>query len=1386
MDNTLDYVQDEILEGFRVSPQQKHLWLTAHKGLGCFSQCAILIDGETPEKRLEEALQALLERHESLRTTFRQLPGMGVPIQVIADSALVHLEVRHVEDSTEILPTIDEHLRFDTQAELNYESGPLSRYTFLKFSPTRGVLLITLSSLFADAITLTNIYTQLAAFCAEGRDKSAAAEEFVQHVDYCEWQNELLEGDGGAARRGYWKPFIDAAPVTTRLPLEPTRGDSRHQPSGIFRVATDPTLLQKLKSLAAEHGSSVSAMLLTSLSVLVWRLCEQQPFTLGCLFDGRQLRGLASALGLFARYLPVEPHIEDDYTFAEVLRRITNALSQAEARQDYFPLDHARTMQRAGLRATPLPLKFEWHQLPEQIRTGQLRFSMVRLSSRIDSYELKLACVQSVEGLELEFYYDSSVYSAESVGRLAGRFMLLLSETAKAPERLVKQAEILDFAERQQVLEGWNDTQRSYPTSVCLHELFERQAERTPDTVAVICGEQTLTFTELNARANKLARSLRKLGVRREVAVGLCLERSVEMLVAVLGIWKAGGAYVPLDAGQPTERLAFLTQDAGCRTVVTQTSLAGLLSGTEIPLITVDTVSSVFDDPSEVNLSPSATSENLAYIIYTSGSTGGPKGVMVQHGSVVNLAFALREEIYRDAGRQLTVGLNAPLAFDASVKQLIQILHGHSICIIPEDIRLDALALSGYLAKHKVDALDCTSSQLGLWLAAEPSQRMESLPETLLVGGEALDEKTWRRLAEAQGKRCFNVYGPTECTVDATIGEISGTQPTIGGPVANARVYVLDENLNPVPTGSPAQLYVGGVGLARGYLGRPELTGERFLPDPFAAEAGARMYRTGDMVRHLWDGRLEYLGRSDHQVKFQGFRIELGEIEEVLREHPAVREAAVVAVEDEQERTRLIGYVLPKRQYMKKIDGRLRHPLPHGKAIAHLNKNESEYLYQEIFEKQTYLRHGIRVPENAVVFDVGANIGMFSLFISERFPDARICAFEPLPPIFHSLRTNAELYGPNIKLFPFGVSNRNETTAFTYYPHFSVMSGQAAYTDAASDIEVIKRYLANRRAEAPGVENEPLEHADDLLSGRSAAETYECSLRRLSDVIAQEGIGQIDLLKIDVQRAEMNVLKGIRDEDWPKIQQIVMEVHDRAEGETEGRVQEIIELLDRHDFEVVAEQESLLAGTDRYNLYAIRRDFQVPPAETSPAASSNPAAASMAFATVLTTQELRVFLRERLPEYMVPASLLLLDEMPLTRNGKIDRATLSSLENLVTQSEAEYLAPQTGIEKQVATVWQQVLGVERVGLQDNFFDLGGHSLLLIQLQRRLREDFETEISVIEIFQHPTVASLAEFFKQRKTETKPEPRFKNVQERAGKMKKAVNQQKQVLKGWKARL
>ena len=491
----------------------------------------------------------------------------------------------------------------------------------------------------------------------------------------------------------------------------------------------------------------------------------------------------------------------------------------------------------------------------------------------------------------------------------------------------------------------------------------------------------------------------------------------------------------------------------------------------------------------------------------------------------------------------------------------------------------------------------------------------------------------------------------------------------------------------------------------------------------------------GDVGRYRRDGNLEFLGRQDGQVKLRGYRVELGEIEASLRGHEAVESAVVLARADQAGATQLVGYAVVQRQYREVIDGRRRYQLPNGMAIVQQNKNESDYLYQEIFAGHSYFKYGIDLADDDVcVFDVGANIGMFTMYVSQRCPQARIYAFEPIGETCSVLRVNAGLYGTKaVKVFECGLSDREWEESFTHYPRQTMMSGASTYADTEYEKEVVK--LAMQRAEASEEQRILVSEAEDLLQQRFETRTERCRLRRLSDVMREEGVERIDLLKVDVQRSEMDVLHGLEEEDWQKIGQVVMEVHDRPGHEDEGRLQAIAEFLEQRGFVVVTEQEEQLQGTDRYNLYAIRperKSAQIVTQQTVPAVAYPPVG--------ITDTELRRYLRERLPDYMVPTWIVLLDEWPLTPNGKLDQRALPA--PAVHSGEAE-LQQRTPTEEIVAGVWAEVLRLAEVETEANFFELGGHSLLATQVVSRLRAAFGIEVHLRSLFDRPTLRGLAE-------------------------------------------
>ena len=1062
------------IEGFRLSPQQKYLWLLGPDSYAYRSQCAVLFEGSLDPARLVESLEQVVARHEILRTTFRGLPGMEVPLQVIAEQAALAFCYEHVSassgDEQDVL--VDRHLEDAAREPFDLQHGPVLHIRLLGLSADRHVLVATLPALCADGWTLRNLVSEVQRGYAGG----TLPDEPLQYIQFSEWQHELLTDDDGKAGRDYWRGR-DLPPVA--LPLEIGPGNA----------ATGSCLERQLRSIPVPMGGDVEItrhnglpsitaqdMLLGSWMIVLSRLAVTQDIGVQAVFHGRKYRELYDAFGPFARGLPVQIRVADQLPAQGVLRRVSESVREALAWQEYYP----------GGAGGGDAVGFAFEEWAASSEGGSLRMTPLRLQTATECFGLQLRGLALPAGLRVELRYDPARYRLDAVERLGSQLATVVREVVGHPERPIGDLDILGPEERRQVVVAWNDTARRLPPDRCLHHMFAEQAARTPQATAVVFADQRLTFGLLDQRANQLAHYLRARDVGPERRVALVLERSLETVVGLLGVLKAGGAYVPLDPAQPPARLGALVADCGAAVVLTHHRLRARLPEGPWRVVCLDTDWPGIAGEPTTDPAVAVSGENLAYVIYTSGSTGRPKGVMVAHRPVLNLLGALEEAIHRPLGTR-RVGLGAPVAVDASVKQIVQLLAGRTLYLLPETVRLDAGALEAFQAKHRLDVMDCTPSQLRL-LLSDGALHCELAPRTFLVGGEALDAATWEMLA-GLGVRAYNLYGPTEATVDATAAAVeAGAGPSVGGPLANIEVYVLDRRGRPVPIGVSGELCIGGAGLARGYLERPDLTAERFVPHPFAASPGQRLYRSGDRARWRADGRLEVLGRLDRQLKVRGHRVELGEIEAVVGQHPGVAGAVVVAHEPEPGDQRLVAYVAPRRRPALG-EGRARYRLPNELGVVAHNKNELEYLYEEIFQRQAYLRHGVALTEDACVFDVGANIGLFTLLVAQRCPRARIHAFEPIAPLFATLRLNVG-DDPRVRMWEVGLAAADDEAVFTYYPRYTMMSGLEAYADAAGEREVVKQYLRNQAAAGIAEAEVLVAEADELLAGRFDARRH--------------------------------------------------------------------------------------------------------------------------------------------------------------------------------------------------------------------------------------------------------------------------------------------------------
>ncbi len=1322
----------ETIEGFRLSLQQERLWnLALATAEPLRARLAILLEGAIDPAALRAALSRVIERHEILRTRFPLVPGMKLPLQVVA-AAETALSWREGEEGIDA-PALPANVP---------ANEPIVEARLLKRADDLHRLQIELPALCADRETLIHLAREIGRHY-QARQRAEDAEgaagpvlETVQYADFAGWQQEAAAAHEEAARKLWQTPGLAAA-LRARLP---GAADATAETRFVPRTLRRPLSTAAVENLVAAGGEAAtpSAVVLAAWMLLLQRYLETSRVMVGVAVPGRGFEELAGALGPFSRYVPCQSGILEATPLAAAAVVLAGRLEELSSRQESFSWEGLDLPQ-----GTPrfFPFGFEWRELPPAWRVDGVRFSLDEASVLDDRFVVKLAGVRRDGGsMEIELLYDAAVLPADQAELLASRFTALLSDAGERPAVAAGELDLLSESERRQILSELNLTATDLGAAVTLAALFEARARVSPRNVALVAAGETLDYGELEARANRLAHLLRRLGVGPEVPVALHVERSFDLVIALLAVAKAGGAYVPIDPGYPRERRDFMLADCGASLLLVGAGAAGEAPrGGGLRVVRLD------ERPAEVESSeplptspmsptspPLALPENLAYVLYTSGSTGRPKGVMMSHAAIANRLLWMQREF--PLGESDRVLQKTPYGFDASIWEIfVPLLAGAQVVLAEPGGHRDSRYLLDAVARHGITVLQLVPSQLAAFLDQEGvGEKCRSL-RAMFCGGEALPGAVAKRLLAETGAALCNLYGPTEAAIDASFhvcprGEPLADVVPIGRPLANVRIYLVDRLLRPVPRLLPGEIVLGGAGLARGYRGRPELTAERFVPDPWGPPGG-RLYRTGDLGRFAPTGAIEILGRIDSQVKLRGVRIELGEIEARLSEHPAVRDAVVVLREDVPGEPRLVGYVVRHAANAAGIADAAPPlddlcELPGGLRIACVNRNEAEVVYREIFTDGSYLRHGVELADGACVVDVGANVGLFTLYVKERFPASRVLAFEPIPAIFEKLQTNVSLYGLDVELFPCALGERAGSAPFTFYSGWSAMSGR--YADARDEESVTRTILSH-----DGLVDSDIEH---LTAGRFAGEVVQCRIRTLSEILRESRVEWIDLLKIDVEKSELDVLSGIADEDWRRIGQLVIEVHDQ-----DGRLETIRSLLAGKGFSVALEQDAFLTGTPIWNLYCVRPERRKSPA----ARPAVPAAAPLTLqATDAPAADLRTFLAARLPAAMVPVAILDVPELPRLPSGKVDRNALPK-PGRGGRPAVTFVAPRTAIEQALAGIWETLLGIERVGAQDNFFDLGGHSLQGMRLAAHVRDALGVELRVRSIFEHPTLAGLAQ-------------------------------------------
>jgi amino acid adenylation domain-containing protein/thioester reductase-like protein len=1093
----------KAIEGFRLSSQQERLWLLQKDNNNSVyrTQAAILIEGDLNVEVLTAVLQEIVIRHEILRTHFVCLPGMTIPVQVIHD---VNFQLTEKIDLTPLTPeakTTKTEAIFQEllQRPCPLDQGSLFQTILITLSALQHLLILSLPALCADSMSLSNIVSEISRLYPTLLAGQTITDEPLQYADFAEWQYELLQEEETEIGRNYWKKQDFSQGFSLKLPLENSSNDRNFEPKKLS-FSIEPHCLTQIKMFSQEHNFSLESFFLTCWNLLLYRLTGQPEIIMGFNRNGRQYAELKEALGLFSQLLPFRTQFQENEPFSNLLKRVSESIQEVDRWQESFAWDQVFGSDQ---NTAYFPYIFQFEDPQTQYCEGNLSLTVAQRYSYTEPFKLQL----KFQDHNAELHYNAHLFTTEFIESLVEQFQTLVKSAVTNPQTVIDGLDILNDRALHQLLVEFNQTQAEYPQTQCIHQLFEAQVNQTPNQIAVVFKNQQLTYQELNQKANQLAHFLQKRGVKPEVPVGICVERSLEMIIGILGILKAGGAYIPLDPSYPKERLAFMLSDAQIPLLLTQNRLLGNLPHPQAKILCLDTDWQSISQENSENLASQTTPENLVYVIYTSGSTGTPKGVQITHQNLVHSTYA-RILYYQQPVKNFL--LLSSFAFDSSIAGIFWTLcQGGTLHLPPEGSQRDVLNLIELISQHQVSHLLSLPSLHALILEHSDPEKLASL-ETVIVAGEACSKSLVKQhLQFLPNTALFNEYGPTEATVWSSVYHCKSAELTsqilIGCPIPNTQIYILNRYLQPVPIGVPGEIYIGGAGVSRGYLNRPDLTAEKFISNPFLEDTSLNkdgrvfntgysmtshlfnkpapthssvtsvphplphsslLYKTGDLARYLPNGNIEFLGRIDHQVKIRGFRIEIGEIETALLQHSSIQEAVVMVREDVPGNQRLIAYLVAK---------------------------------------------------NGQVFN-----------------------------------TNDSMTTPSL--------------------------------------------------DKPAPTN----------------------------------------LSVD------KILPQLRD-----------------------------------------------------------------------------------------------FLKEKLPDYMIPTGFVFLKTLPLTPNGKVDRKALPAPETVNNELSEQFVAPRNPVEKVLATIWSELLKVERLGIHDNFFELGGHSLLTTQLIAKVRDAFQVELPLRDLFEKPTVAGLAE-------------------------------------------
>ena len=1415
----------------------------------------IRIDGHLDVEALRRTFNEVVRRHEALRTTFAA--GPDGPTQIIADTMIVALPVVDAMalPAAEHHPTIERLAREEARRPFDLSTGPLLRARLLALGPHTHVLFLTMHHIVSDGWSLGVLFREVAAIyeAFSNRRSSPLPSLPIQYADFAVWQRETLQGPAQRGLLDYWKARLANAPAILELPADKTRPAVQEFHGAQAVQQLSPRLTAQLKQLSAGHRVTLFMTLLAAFKVLLWRYTNQTDIVIGSPIANRTRAETEALIGFFVNTLALRTDLSGNPPFTQLLERVKEVALGAYQHQDlpFEQLVEELSPDRDPGRNPLFQVAFVLQNATRsRLELPGLTLERLDVHSGTAKFDLSLSILELDGGLTTTWEYDAELYEPGRIARMIDHFEMLLEGVIAAPQTRIGDLPLLPAREREQLLIEWNRTAVSYPEPHTVHELFEAQVDRTPDAIAVIDERRRLTYAELERRSNQLAWRLRRAGVGCESLVAVCMERSVDLVVALLGILKAGGAYVPLDPTYPQPRLRFMLEDAQADVLISQRQLATQLPQVRGAVLWLDEEQERPLEDSDTRPPRLSQPESLAYVIYTSGSTGQPKGVAIEHRSTVAL-LRWAQNLYEPQDLSAVLA-STSICFDLSVFELFLPISVGGMVLIAED----ALHLTSGSWGVDPTLINTVPSAMAELL------RLDGIPASARVvnlAGEPLPQALVQELYERRGiARVYDLYGPTEDTTYSTVALRRPMEPpTIGRPIANTQIYLLDARRQPVPIGIPGELYIGGAGLARGYLNRPELTAEKFVPNPYG-EAGTRLYRTGDIARYRADGSLQYLGRSDQQVKVRGYRIELGEIEAAINEHPAARESVAIVREDDPGDKRLVAYVVPERHDDSVAGGsdalgagQLTHwktvwdeiyedatspsdprfnitgwnssytgtPIPPEEMSEWVNstiqriRRRSPQRVLEIgcgsglllfrLAPDCARYHGTDLSQTAIdsltaqVAD--ADLGSCSISLSQQaaddFSGIEASAFDIVilnsvvqyfPGVDYLMRVLEGAIAalrPGGSIFVGDVRNLQLLDAF----HTSVQLHNAPSSLPARDLRqrvqkqvqhekelvldpAFFRALPRRFPDVADVHVELKrgQYVNELTRFRydvtlhigSSEPTSQRAdeldwlqegggLDRLKQVVAGSGADAITVRNLPNARVSDAVSAAalLRDDDeCATAGELRERVRERTQSETTIDPEDVRALADSLGY--VAEVTWSVGSAGHFDATfhrphvtaASQQHHRVDADPDWARYANNPIRADLSHAL---EPDLRKWLAVRLPEPMIPSHFVILDALPRTANGKLDRKALPTPHHVRPDLEEMFVGPRTAFEEQVAAVWAEVLKLKAVGVHDNFFELGGHSLLGTQVISRLCRLFQRTLPLRWLFQFPTVASLAQ-------------------------------------------